>query len=443
MKARLIPLYFEPGRSEGFDRQVEALKALLADRAEILAPVALGSSLPQADAVVFPQLLGEAYRRLADFKKLHLPILIVTSEFGTLSMWDWEIIDYLRSEGVATIAPYTLAQTRNICSALAAKRELREAKFLVFQDNPGQGAQAGIFKRFYWWEPECTARMALKFGVTIARESFQELAQEAKGVSDRQAQDAWKDWHASTEGLTDRSLHSALRLYVALKRRIDADPSIRAVGINCLNESHFCDSTPCLAFVMLFEQRGIVWGCEADTVSMLTEYVLGRSLGVPMMLTNLYPFVLGDAALRHERIEKFHDVSTYGGDPADYLLVAHCGYMGLMPPTFATRWTLRPKVLAIVDPNAVAVDALFSAAGPVTLAKLHAGMDRLTVAGGELKGYAQYPGSDCRNGGVIRIGDGHRLMSSLASHHYLLLSGHHRADIENFGKVFDLGIQWI
>jgi len=439
MKARLIPVFFEPGRDGDFDRQTEALRALLGDRAELLAPVALGQALPDGDAVVFPQLLGEAYRRLGDFRKIDLPILIITSEFGTLSMWDWEIIDYLRSEGVQTIAPYNLAQARNVCSALAVKRELKETKFLVFQDNPGQGAQASIFKRFHWWEQECTQRMERKFGVKIVRESFKDLAAEARGVPDDQVQAAWKDWRLSTEGIADRSLHSAVGLYVALRRRLDEDPSIRAMGINCLNESHFCDSTPCLAFVMLFEQRGILWGCEADTVSMLTEYVLGRSLGVPMMLTNLYPFLLGQAALKHERIEKFPDAAD---DPANYVLVAHCGYMGLIPPSFATQWTLRPKVLAIVDPNAVAIDALFPT-GDVTLAKLHSRMDRLTAAAGELTGYVQYPDSDCRNGGVIRVSDGHRLMSSLASHHYLLTSGHHRADIENIGKVFDLEIQWV
>jgi L-fucose isomerase-like protein len=314
---------------------------------------------------------------------------------------------------------------------------LKDTKFLVFQDNPGQGAQASIFKRFYWWEDECTQRMARKFGVTIVRDSFKDLAAQAKDIPDAQAQAAWKDWNLATEGLTDRSIRSAIKLYLAVRRRLDEDSRIRAVGINCLNESHFCDSTPCLAWAMLFEQRGVVWGCEADTLSMLTQYVLGKSLGAPLMLTNLYPFLLGQAALRHERIEKFPDVPD---DSANYVLVAHCGYVGLMPPSFATSWTLRPKVLAIVDANAVAIDALFPT-GDVTLAKLHARLDRMTVATGQLTGYVEYPGSDCRRGGVIRLGDGHRLMSSLASHHYVLVSGRHRADIENLGKVFDLEIQ--
>ncbi len=65
-------------------------------------------------------------------------------------------------------------------------------------------------------------------------------------------------------------------------------------------------------------------------------------------------------------------------------------------------------------------------------------MTTMTVVEGELTGYAQYPGSDCLNGGVIRVPNGHRLMTHLASHHYLLMTGHHMAGIEPVGTVFGI-----
>jgi hypothetical protein len=77
MKARLVPLYFAV-RDKEFYGQVERLKSLLAGEAEILEPVALGALLPEAEAVVFPQLLGEAYRQVKDFKAIKLPVLIIT-----------------------------------------------------------------------------------------------------------------------------------------------------------------------------------------------------------------------------------------------------------------------------------------------------------------------------------------------------------------------------
>lgn len=438
MKARLIPLYF-PGRDAEFTTQVERLRNLLADDAEILPPAALGERLPEADAVVFPQLLGDAYSLVHAFQALSLPILIVTSEFGTVSMWDWEIAAFLRAHGVETISAPNIELTRKICKGLAVKRELRQTKFLVFQDNPGEGFQASIFKRFYWWEDECTQRIADKFGVSIVKKSFRELGAAAKQIADSAADQVWKDRQLPTEGVSPRALRSALKMYLALKAELDADKSIRAVGINCLNESHFSDTTPCLAWNLLFEEQGIIWGCEADTLSMLTTYILQKSLNAPIMMTNLYPFLMGQAALKHERIPEFPAVPSH---PEDHLLLAHCGYLGVVPKRFCTDWTLRSKVLAIVDENATAIDGRLPA-GSMTLAKLHPSLDRMMVVEGSLEGYAQYPGSDCRNGAIVKVADGHQLMRALYSHHYSLMTGHNHPEIDLIAPIFNLAVERI
>jgi hypothetical protein len=439
MKARLVPVYF-PGRDEDFDRQLDTLKTLLADGAEILAPAALGEPLPEAEAVLFPQMLGEAYRMLADFKAIDLPMLVITSEFGTVLMWDWEIASYLRSEGVNVIAPSNLDQTLKLCKALGVKRELKDSNFLVFQDNPGEGFQAEIFKRFYWWEDECIQRMHDKFGVTVNKKSFEKLGADAKKIPDQKVDTIWEDWQGKLNigAISKRSLYSALKIYLAVKRELENDPSVKAVGINCLNESHFSDTTPCLAWNMLCEEVGMIWGCEADSVSMLTKYILHKSLDVPIMMTNIYPFLMGQAALKHERIEDFPQVD----EPQNHILVAHCGYLGVLPQSFATEWALRKKVLAIVDDNATAIDARMPE-GSITLAKLHPTFESMTIAEGTLTGYEQYPGSDCLNGGVLRISDGNKLLDTVTSHHYLLMMGHNLADIQMLGKVFDLDIEVI
>jgi len=435
MKARLVPVYFDPGRDSEFDDQLNTLRNLLAGEAEILAPVALGDPMPDAEAVVFPQMLGQAYAQLNYFKEIELPLLIVTSEFGTVSMWDWEIASYLRAEGVETIAPYNLEQTRKICKALGVKRELKRTKFLVFQDRPAEsGFQDSIFKRFYWWEDECVQRMTDKFGFALVKKSFEEVGAKAKQIPDEEAEAVWRGWHSKlniSDELSMRAVYSAIKVYMAVKQELEEDESIRAVGINCLNESHFSDTTPCLAWNMLYEEKGLIWGCEGDTVSMLTKYILHKSLDVPIMMTNLYPFLMGQAALKHERIEKFPDVD----EPENHILAAHCGYLGVVPQSFSTEWTLRPKVLAIVDENANAIDARLPT-GDVTLAKLHPTFDEISVIEGNLESYAQYPDSDCRNGAVIRVPDGRRLLNRIVSHHYLLMTGHNLADIEMLSKIF-------
>jgi hypothetical protein len=435
MKARFVPIYFVKGRDEDFDLQLGRLKELLADQAQILDPVPLGGKLPEAEAVIFPQFLGEAYHQVDQFKAISLPILVITSEFGTVLMWDWEIVSYLRSEGVETIAPSSLEQTQKILKALQLKRETQGTKFFVFQDNPGEGFQSEIFKRFYWFEPECIQRMQDKFGITIVKKSFKDLAAKAMQIADQDAEQVIKERQFEVEGLTPRAVKSAAKIYLAVRREIEVMDGVGAVGINCLNESRYSDTTPCLAWNLLYQDQRMIWGCEADIVSMLTKYILHKTLEMPIMMTNLYPFLMGKAALAHERIPHFPEVD----DPDDHVLAAHCGYLGVVPQSFATQWTLSPKVLAIVDENASAIDARLPV-GDMTLAKFDPSFEEISVAEGSLRDYVQYENSDCLNGAILKVADGRRMLDRLTSHHYLLMTGHQQADISMIGKVFNFQV---
>ena len=442
MKASLVPVYLTAADDPEFVTHCQVLRQLLADEAELGAPLPLGASLPEADAVVLPQMVGEAYRHVAEFRRLSLPVLVLTSDFGTMAMWDWEIIAYLRAEGIKIMAPYSLAGAKTACRALAARTELSRGRFLVYQDRPGQGGkQPSIFKRFYWWEDECSARIQEKFGLHIEKRSFEELGARAKAVPDAEATTEWDRVGdaVALAGVSERSRLSALKLYRAVRDDLDSEPGVLAAGINCLNESAYSDTTPCLAWDLLYTEREMIWGCEADTVSMLTEFIVNRSLRTPVVMTNLYPFLMGQAALQHERIAAFPEVD---GPPADHVLAAHCGYLGVLPRPFSVSWRLKPKALAIVDQNATAIDARLPT-GDISLVKLSPDFAALSVVEGELKGYAGFPGSDCLNGAVIRVPDGHALMEQLPSHHSILTTGHDLPGLKLVGDVFGLEVKAI
>lgn len=440
MKAKLVPVYFKSADDPDFVKQLTALKNLLGEEAEILSPVALGHKIPEADAVIFPQILGDAYRRLDDIQKLPQPLLVVTSEFGTVSMWDWEINSYLASKGMKVIAPNTLEKTKLACRAFALKRRLRNAKFLVYQDKPASegGNQDEIFKRFYWWEKECSQAIDAKFGLKIAQKSFKQLAEDARSIPDEEAQAVWaqKAPRTPVAALTNRALLSAVKLYMQVKEDLASDPDIIAAGMNCLNESRYCETTPCLAWNFLYEEEKMVWGCEGDTVSMLTEVLVSKTLEVPFMMTNLYPFLMGQAALKHEHIPNFPEVE---GKPENHILAAHCGYFGVVPQSFSTEWKVQKKVLAIVNENSHALDARLPE-GPITLVKIMPPFDRWSVIEGEIKKYAQFSNSDCLNGAVIEVANGPKLVDDVVSHHYIITTGHNLNALEMISKVFDLDV---
>ena len=55
MKSRLAPVYFPAGPDSEFNSQLAVLQQLLANEAEFLDPVPLGSELPEADAALLTQ----------------------------------------------------------------------------------------------------------------------------------------------------------------------------------------------------------------------------------------------------------------------------------------------------------------------------------------------------------------------------------------------------
>jgi hypothetical protein len=438
---RLVPMYLEDEPKRSFHVQLEHLRTRLGSLVEWLPPAPVASAAPgEASAVVIPDLSGVAYRKLEALRAIERPILVITSEFGTVSMWDWEIRDFLRRRGVATVAPTSLQEAEDICRALAVKATLAGASMLAYQDDLGAGMQPDIFKRFFWWEEECVRSMHERFGVTIDHRSFKSLAQRAAAVPDARVEAAAAsiDGRVPILGLRPSAKADALRLYVALGDELDESGPVIAAGINCLNESATITTTPCLAWNLLFEERGLMWGCEADLVSMMTEFIVHKSLGVPVTMSNLYPFLMGDAALKHEKIPYFPDVD----EPHDHILVAHVGYFGLVPQSFASTWALRPPVLEIVDDNAHAIDARYPE-GPTTIVKLASTLDTLVTSRAELTGYVQYENSDCLNGAVIRVEDGYRFVEHLPSHHAIVATGDLSRRLDVMAQVMGLGVERI
>lgn len=439
MKARLIPLYFaeanERERQE-FQDQMARLRDCYGDVAEFLTEVRVGDPIPEADAILFPQLIFAAFRHDEELKACGLPMVVLTSRFGTVEMWDWEIVTYLRDLGCTVFSPYSIEMAKTVLRAIAVKRTLKSgAKFLMFQDSPGEGMQANIFKRFYWWEKESTEKMEEFFGCRLIYRSWKQVGDRAKEISDEEARKVSADWDINQEGVCEIAYLRAVKIYIAVKEVIDEIGDVAGVGANCLNESFNCDTTPCLAWNMLFERDNIIFACEGDTLTMLSTYIINRSLDKPIMMTNLYPFLVGMAALAHEKIDKFPDIE----DPDNHALGVHCGYFGLAARRFCTEWTLRPKVLEIVDDSAIAVDCRMPK-GKVTLAKIYPGFKKLSVIEAEIEDYVQYPGSDCRNGALIRYKDGHKVMDELCSHHSLIITGDVRPQLRQLARVFGFDV---
>jgi hypothetical protein len=436
-RTKLLPVYFSAANErekEEFFEQLLRLKDTYLDVAVFLDPVAVGNcKWDDADAVVFPQLIGAAFRETSVLKEIKLPFIILTSKFGTVEMWDWEIVAFLRDRGMNVFSPYSIDLAKTIIRAVAVKKQLAGgARFLMFQDSPGEGMQANIFKRFYWWEQECIDKMENLFGVKLIYKSWKEVSDRALLISDQRAKEESENWNVCSQGVDEQDYLNAVRIYVGVKEIIEEIGGVEGVGSNCLNESFNCFTTPCLAWNMIFEKDNIIWACEGDVLTLLSTFIIYRSLECPVMMTNIYPFLVGMAALAHEKIDKFPEIE----DPDNHALGVHCGYFGFAPRSFCTEWTLRPKVLEIVNDKAIVIDCRMPK-GAITLAKIEPNFNKLILISAEIEDYVQYPGSDCRNGALIHYKDGHKVMDHLSSHHMLVLTGNQKVKLMHLARIFE------
>ena len=89
LKARIVPLQFvetnERERGE-YEEQMGKLREFYGSVADFLDTVPVGEEIPDCDAIVFPQLIGAAYHYTETLTKYNRPIVVITSQFGTVDM---------------------------------------------------------------------------------------------------------------------------------------------------------------------------------------------------------------------------------------------------------------------------------------------------------------------------------------------------------------------
>ncbi len=128
-------------------------------------------------------------------------------------------------------------------------------------------------------------------GVEIMFRPIDELAALYKKIDDKDAikeMERWKREATEVEGVPDKAIIDACRLYVLLRSIVDKE-GLSAVSIDCLGFTLSPDPVlpyPCLAFSRLRDE-GITAACEADVVAMLSSMFLEEISRKPSFMCNL------------------------------------------------------------------------------------------------------------------------------------------------------------
>ncbi len=121
--------------------QLHNLEALYGEETEFLAPQCADTyTAGEEDVIIFPHLTGAVFHHRKELETIKVPIFVLTSSYGTVEMWDWEIVAYLRENtDLQIFTPYHVELGKVLFRAAAARKAMRYKKFVMFQDSPGEG----------------------------------------------------------------------------------------------------------------------------------------------------------------------------------------------------------------------------------------------------------------------------------------------------------------
>ena len=188
MKARLVPLYFTSADDADFSTQSFALRGCWPPRPTLApASAARASPCPQRKRSSFRRCWARpsaawTNSRPSGCRSWSSPPSSAPSRCGT-----GRSTSSCAPKGSPSSRPTTWSRPKAACRLLALSRELQGAKFIVYQDNPGEGFQASIFKRFYWWEDECTAAHRARSACEIVKRSFKDPGRRGQAIPDAEA----------------------------------------------------------------------------------------------------------------------------------------------------------------------------------------------------------------------------------------------------------------
>ena len=332
-----------------------------------------------------------------------------------LSMWSWENLTWLRENGVNVPVFVSLDDLRLYFKALIAYKSLRGSRILLLMAKRPS---------FIWGFDPVLKLMKDKLGITVSIKDRSLLRKAFYEVQYEEVKNMIEKVPYIHREISEQDLINSIRMYLALKKIINAE-KLDGIGIDCLAEPFKTDKGlpvhPCLAFSLL-EDSGIACGCEGDPLSIATMLLLMRFLNEPCFMTNIYPLSLAPAVAEHLGIP-IHDFS-----PKRTVLLCHCAYLGVVPPSMTSKFELVMKWDKI-HKGGVMIDAEVPSQY-VTMVKLSPTFSTIQVILGKLLEVARFSALHCRAAGVVEVKDSVKVAEKLFSHHVVVLLGDKRKELK-------------
>ena len=351
--------------------------------------------------------------------------------------WKWSCADLLRALGCKVHLIERNHEGVILLKAMAVKKFLAKSRMVVFG------------KQNFSWNAFAGAKgIEESLGLQLVVKSLADFRQAGEKYTDAELLDYWsKRQGRYLDDIPQKpELVTALRTWFGIRDILDAEKAI-GFGVNCYGDLIIEGGRdmPCLA-QCLAREEGIIAACDGDFCAMTNMAMASWLLETPCMMSNLYPLHYVGALTEHFGDRLAAD-GKYASMEGNLARLAHCGYVGVVPPEMApngkarlTDWGGTYELKR--DGRGVGVDSDLAPKTEFTGIEIHFnGKDFLIVHGEVLESTRHPKMPHCESSALLRLDDLGHFIRHVSREHIVITYDDHRRDFQILADVLGLNVQ--
>lgn len=366
-----------------------------------------------------------------------LPLLFWSIlKYDEPDFWRWSARDFLTSLGIEVHLVRNNRHGLDLLRALAMKRFLKQSKVVVFGEQ-----------NFPWNAHAGGHLIAQSLGTQIKVRTLADIRERYSKFSDAAVDALWKARKGRyvEKAVRPDDLRQAIRTYLAIGEILREEQAL-GFGVNCFGDliTGGGRDVPCLAQTLLRED-GYIASCDGDYLAMMSMVLTTFFLGLPCMMSNMYPVQYVGALRDHFGDPLSPDPMRYPKDRWKNLArLAHCGFVGVISPEMSPAgkvtlndWGGTYEIKR--DGRGCGIDGDLVAGQPITIVELKFNGKTLLLAKGRVCETTRHPGMrHCESSALLEFENLEGFVQNISREHTVVLYGDHIEAMQTLAGVLGL-----
>ncbi len=353
--------------------------------------------------------------------------------------WRWSATDMLRALGVEVYLPSDGREALDLCRALALRRHLRGARFVLFGEQ-----------NFPWNAHAAGHLLTRSLGLELRVRPIADYRARASAHSEEEVDRLWSAHQTRYDARRVRpvELRTALRIALGIRDILIEDRAL-GFGVNCFGDLIPAGGrdVPCLAQTLLRDE-GFLATCDGDFLALASMALTTGFLDLPCMMSNMYPVRYVGALTDHFGGHALSPGHRYPRRRWPNLArLGHCAFVGVISPEMDPRgrveladwggtWEIRR------DGRGCGNGGRLKGGEPFTGVELKFDGRTLLVAEGRVLETTEHRGMPyCERTALLEFRDLEGFVREISREHVVLAYGRHAARFQTLARVLGLSMR--